>query len=208
MNKRAIILILIVSVLIFGCFNVKQPPQKIDYYTLEYDPPNTQYENPLPHVLNVVTFQVSPVYDADRFLFRDNAFKRNEHFHHRWRTNPGDLITSYLVRDLSQAALFRAVISSEAVPTYSHIITGTVEEFFQQMQNRKSMAVLSVQITLTDHQISDITDSILLQKRYTQHQRLRENTPAGFVEAMSQAMRQLSENIIKDIYASLKVKSL
>jgi ABC-type uncharacterized transport system auxiliary subunit len=203
MKLRGIIIFLIASVLICGCFNVKQSPQKIDYYTLEYTPPLVHYDAPLPHVLKMVSFQVSPVYDADKFLFRDNAFKRNEYFHHRWRTNPGDLITTYLVRDFSQAALFKAVISSEALPTYSHVITGTVEEFFQQKAQQESMAVLSVNITLTDYQVLDISESFLFQKRYKIHVRLRDDTPAGFVDAMSQAVRQLSEEMIMDVYTIL-----
>jgi ABC-type uncharacterized transport system auxiliary subunit len=187
-----------------GCFNVKQPQPKIDYYTLEYDPPVVSESPALPFILKMEPFSTSPVYDSARILYREKAFKRSEYAYHKWRAAPGDLIAALLARDFAATSLFKAVIFSESVPAYSHVLTGKVDEFYQRSENDHWEAVLSISITLSSFMTHDIHDAVLFQKRFTVQEKCRQKTPGSFVEAMSRAMERLSGEIIREVYNSLK----
>jgi cholesterol transport system auxiliary component len=204
MNPRAHAVVIVLLVMLTGCLNIKQPPPKIDYYTLEYDPPIAKAVPTLPFILKMESFWTSPVYDSTRILYRDKEFKRSEYAYHRWRAVPGDLTATFLARDFAAAKLFKAIIQSETVPEYSHLLTGKVEEFYQRSGNNYWEAVLSVNITLSSFMAQDIHDLVLFQKRYTFREKCSQKTPEAFVEAMSRAMKRLSGEMIEDVYARLK----
>jgi cholesterol transport system auxiliary component len=204
MTKIRSVIIIILLVPLAGCLNIKQPSPKIDYYTLEYDPPVSKASPPLPFIIKMETFSTSPVYDSNRILYREREFKRSEYTYHKWRAVPGDLTSTFLARDFTASNLFKAIIHFETVPEYSHLLTGKVEEFYQQSEHDLWAAVMSVTITLSSLTAQDITDGVLFQKRYTLREPCRQKTPEAFVEAMSLAMQRLSGEMIRDVYARLK----
>jgi len=52
------------TLLVSGCLNVSQPGRKIDYYSLEYDPPLKAAERKqVPLTLRIKRFQVAPLYN-------------------------------------------------------------------------------------------------------------------------------------------------
>ena len=204
MNPKIQIAIVVLLVLLTGCFNVKQPQPEIDYYTLEYDPPTASGAPTLPFILKMEPFSTSPVYDSTRILYREKAFKRSEYAYHKWRAAPGDLVATFLARDFAATSLFKAIIFSEAVPDYSHVLTGNVEEFYQRSENDHWEAVLSVNITLSGLMKHDIHDTVLFQKGFTVREECSQKTPESFVEAMSRAMKRLSGEMIQDVNDTLK----
>jgi ABC-type uncharacterized transport system auxiliary subunit len=204
MNLRTHSIIVVLLILLSGCFNIKQPQPEIDYYTLEYDPPAVNGAPTLPFVLKMEPFSTSPVYDSTKILYREKAYKRSEYAYHKWRAAPGDLVTALLARDFGATSLFKAIILSESVPAYSHVLTGKVEEFYQGSESDHWEAVLSVSITLSSFMAPDIHDAVLFQKRFTAREQCSQKSPESFVEAMSSAMKRLSGEIIQDIYERLK----
>lgn len=195
---------LVLLVFFTGCISVKQPPPKIDYYTLEYAPPVVAKAHVLPYVLKLEPFATSPVYDSNKILYKDKAFKRSEYAYHKWRAVPGDLTAAFLARDFVAASLFKAVIFSEIVPRYSHVLTGKVEEFYQESAIDHWEAVLTVNVTLASVLADDAPNAILFQKRFTIREGYRLKTPEGFVEAMSHAMKRLSREVIDEVYQVLR----
>jgi len=204
MNPKTHIVIVVLLVLLTGCFPAKQPQPKIDYYTLEYDPPTAKDAPTLPFILKMEPFSTSLVYDSNRILYREKEFKRSEYAYHKWRAAPGDLIATFLARDFAATSQFKAVILSEAVPAFSHILTGKVDEFYQRSGTDHWEAVLSVNITLSNFMANDTHDIVIFQKRYTYHEKCGQKTPESFVEAMSRSVKKLSGEMIQDVYLSLK----
>ena len=104
MMPKRIVILFFVLILLSGCIDMKNPSPKTDFYTFEYPTPDNRHAISTPYILKIETFGVSPVYDDNRFLYRTEAFKRNEFSHRRWRANPGDLVSDHLTRDFTQAS--------------------------------------------------------------------------------------------------------
>ena len=151
----------------------------------------------------MVKFQTAPLYDVNRIIFKTGAYRRDAYHYHKWRTKPGDLITSFLVRDLQKSSLFKAVFAFDNRLPSSHIITGTVDEIFEEDGEDVWKAILSVSITLMKENEPDINKRVLFQNRYQVKEVCKEKTLHALAEAMSKAMSLISEAIISDIYHAL-----
>jgi len=203
MVSKIIVIALTMLILLSGCIDMKNPAPNIDFYTFEYPPPDNPHAITTPYILKIDPFGVSPVYDDNRFLYRTEAFRRNEFSQHRWRATPGDLVSGHLTRDFTHASFLRAVITSESIPAYTHLLTGTVEEFYQRIENDQWQAVLSVRVLLVDETSGPRDSSILFQHRYSFKEMILDKTPAGFVGSMSRAMQDFSQTLIEDVFDAL-----
>ena len=204
-SKKIIYLIILSALLACGCLNLtQQPNKKISYYTLEYDPPETANLKSLPFVIYIERFNVAPLYDSNRIIYSQKKFKRNAYIYHKWMANPGDLVSYYLTRDIKRSSLFSTAFSSNSSCSSTHIINGTVDEFFEQDDDKVWKAVLSINITLMSKDEPDISKSVLMQKRYSAIEPCSRKNPQALAEAMSKAMANISDRIIKDVYKCLE----
>ena len=206
MTSKLVAGLLAILMLLSGCLSLKQAEQPVEYYTLEYDPPESRENSTLPFIIKFEPFSTSPVYDSNKISYKEQKFKRREYAYHKWQAVPGELVTAFLARDFSRTSLFQAVILSEPVPNYSHLLSGQVEEFYQQSEHSPWEAVLSIHITLSSMMPYDIQNPTLFQKRYACRKRCAQETPESFVEAMSRAMKQVSAEVIQDVYAKLSAR--
>lgn len=182
---------------------LNKPAVRIDYYTLEYASPQITGLTPVPVVLGVQRFQVAPSYNTNKIIFREKSFKRNTYLYHKWRANPGDLVSYFLARDFQQSAIFKAAFTlNKKLPT-SHVLEGTVDEFFEYDSSQSWEAVLTVSITLMKTMEPDISKRVVSQKKYSLRKPCKQKNPRSLAEAMSQAMSEISKMIIKDVYYSL-----
>jgi len=192
------------SILLAGCMNLKQPVNKIDYYTLESAPPKISGLKPLSHVIKLEGFTASPTYNTRRIIYRDRSFKRDSYVYCRWRANPGALVTHILNRDIRHSHLFKAILTSDSRFASSYMLEGTVDEFFEWDMEETWKAVLSLSITLLDENKINAGEKILFQKTYREEAPCKRKNPRALAEAMSRAMSEISEQIIKDVYYCLK----
>ncbi len=189
-----------------GCLNLKESGKKTNYYTLEYESPNIKGLSPLPVTIRIERFKAAPLYDSTQIIFRDKAYKRDAYAYHKWRVNPGDLVTCCLTRDIRQSSLFTAVFDSRSKSVSCRLMEGTVDEFFEDDGKDAWRAVLTLGITLTaKNEAGD--KSVLLQKTYSTKTVCRQKNPRALAEAMSIAMSKISETIITDIYNRLSQKA-
>jgi cholesterol transport system auxiliary component len=202
-HKKITVLLLFFPVLFSACFSLKQPSKKIAFYTLEYDPPQIRGLEPLPVVLGVERFSVAPTYNSNQIIYRDHSFKRDSYSYHRWRNDPGDLVTYFLGRDLQQSGLFKAVLCCDSSLPASHMVEGAVDEFFEWDLENKWNAVFTISITLMAADEPDTSKRILFQKTYAAKKACKHRNPQALAEAMSLAMKDVSREIIKDIHSHL-----
>jgi len=185
-----------------GCTGLKQPHLKVDTYTLDYAPPAVQ-GRPLSFGLLVERFQVSPLYDGERIVFREERFTRGSYDYHRWRTNPGDLIPYFLARDLRASGLFHAVHAMDSRVPADYAIAGCVEEIVEIDGPEHWEALLAVTITLVKSGEPDPSRQVLMQKQYRSTKTCAAKHPKAVVEALSQAMAELSAQVIADVHSRL-----
>lgn len=192
---------------LIGCGGMRQPAHPIDHYTLEYQLSGTNNPVSLPVVLQVQKFQISPEYNTNSIIYREDPLKRNHYAYHKWRANPSDLVTYFITRDLNQSSLFAAVVTpkSRLIPT--HVLEGTVNDFYEKDLEDTWQAILTVHITLLSNSESDSIQRIELQKTYSGTELCAMKNPQALAEAMSRNMAAISEQIIDDIYTRLSKES-
>ena len=203
-NKTIGVLLCILPLMFVACVNIKQPRSKIEFYTLEYDPPTLGTLKPLASVIKVERFSVAPIVNTNRIIYRDNSFKRSSYQYHRWRANPGDLVSYFLGRDIKKSGLFKAVLPYDSRLPCSYILEGSVDEFLEWDMEEQWQALLSVTITLMADREPDVSKRILFQKSYRSIKPCKQRHPRALTKAMSQAMKEVSGQSIKDIYTCLK----
>jgi ABC-type uncharacterized transport system auxiliary subunit len=196
---------LIFLVLLFccACSSLKQPGQKIDYYTLEYEPPQVQGITALPFVLRIERFSVSPMYNTHQIIYRDRSFKREAYPYEKWRAGPGDLVTYYLSRDFKHLGLFKAVAPYESRVEPSLIMEGSVDEFFEWDSEEGWKAVLTVSTVLLAHPEPDLSKRIIFQKTFHAVKPCKKRNLTSLSEAMSEAMAEVSAQVIRTTYQHL-----
>ena len=203
MIRRILVVLCLMPTFLGGCINMTPPAPETDFYTFEYPPPDIPHTITTPYILKIETFQVSPVYDDNRFLYRTEAFKLGALSHHRWRAYPGELLTDHLIRDFTHASFLHAVVTDGSIPAFTHLLTGTVEAFYERIEMNQRLAVLSVSVLLIDETSGAVDGSILFQHRYSFQEAFSEKTPAGFASAMSRAMQNFSKTLMEDVFVNL-----
>jgi cholesterol transport system auxiliary component len=203
--RKVIVVFLFFYLFFCACVGLKQPVKKIEYYTLEYDPPRKVYIlEPFPLVIKIELFSAAPAYNTNRIVYQDRAFKTNTYTYHQWRDNPGDIVTHFLYRDLKQSGLFKTVCLPDNGAPFSHMLEGSVDEFFQWDAEENLRAVLFISINLLEKNEKDEHKKILFQGTYSTSKPCRERNPDAVAEAMSEAMKEVSGKIIEDLYHFLK----
>ena len=202
-GTKAIILVTLSVVLGGGCVNIKRSNPHTNYYILEYDPPKFAGLAPVSDIIRIDRFQTVPIYNSKKIIYREKPYERNTYHYHKWQSNPGDLIAYFLARDFKAASLFKAVVTEDSSSSFSHVIEGTVEDFFESDKEKFWEAVLSVNITLLGETDAGVGQITLLQKTYRAQQACRQKNPTALVEAMSGAMAEISQQIISDVYKAI-----
>jgi len=207
-NKIYLLFLIFLSlpILFAACVSLKQPVNKIEYYTLEYPPPQMKTLHPLSYVIRMDRFTVAPPYNTSQIIYRDQSFKRNAYVYYRWQTNPGATVTTLLKRDIKNSGLFKAVLNSGSRFSSPYMIEGTVDEFFEWDTQNAWKAILTVSIILTEKNENDIKNRILYQKTYRKAEICQQKKPRAVAEAMSQALSKISEEMIIDVYDCLKTR--
>lgn len=196
-------LILCACLTLSACFNMAQPPPRIDHYTLEYPPPQVTAGNPVGGSIRLARFRVVPQYNAMRFLYRSSEFQRRSDEYHRWRSQPGDMVTFFLARDFRQSGLFGGIFVDDTRADTACRIEGIVEEIYEDDAGQDRAAVLTITVTLLRTDTTDISQQLLLQKTYSTRELFSDHSPAAMVAAMSRAMSRVSAGIIEDVYGKL-----
>ncbi len=201
---KIFIIIFLAGIMPCGCLTMKTPQPRIDYYILEYESPDINLPEKLPCILRMERFQVTPLYNSTNIIYSENKFIRNAYNYHKWRSNPGDMVTSFLIRDFQAAGLCNAIFMQGIPSSYSHVLQGVVDEFYEKDEKNSRQAILTVDITLINKNEPDISKSILMQKRYHASETCSKKSPLALADAMSRAMSKISNLIIQDIYKHLE----
>ena len=203
-STTAVFLTVIATLMMVGgCTNIKHAPLEIHYYTIEYDPPQAVNAPPLPYIVKIEQFQVSPLYDSNRIFIKNEDFTRDEFIYHKWSAHPGELVSFFLARDFSETRRFQASLYYESSLPYTHLITGVVEDYFLQAGGANE-AVLSIAINLVDNTRRGQGNSILMQNKYRLNVATHKGDPPGLAKAMSTAVQQISAQILNDVYSVLE----
>lgn len=197
--------LLIVSLfLIAGCAGSGKPQYEVENYLLNYAAPSFDKLDKLNASVKFNRFSIAAAYNSPGMIFRNDPYSLDSFNYSRWAVNPADMIADNLLRDMRSSGLFGAVFSRYETDEGQFVLSGNVEEFFLRVDKKNKTAVVSIAISLWDEREKEIGERMMFQKEYVREELLQESSPRGYCEAASQAMRIISEQITKDIYARIK----
>ncbi|MGD8369633.1 MAG: ABC-type transport auxiliary lipoprotein family protein [Desulfobacterales bacterium] len=201
--KRFVGLLFVVAA-VFSCVGTKGPPLESDVYSLEYPGPETAAAvESLPVVIRVDAFDAPIFLGTDRMAYREKPYVVDTYRYHRWQAPPAQLVAWHLERDLRSVGFCKAVIGSDSLLQATHVLEGTVDEFFENDAQTGWEAVLSVSLTLSANRTASSGRRILMQRRYSARHPCRYRNPLSLAEAMSLAMADVSARALTDIYEQL-----
>jgi ABC-type uncharacterized transport system auxiliary subunit len=202
--KFIVLCLLVVSAA--GCFSRQKPAYMIDQYTLDYPAPVLAGLKALNEPIKVERFSVSQSYNSQAMVYRTQPFKLAVYNYSRWRVNPGDMTTDYLLRDLRKVDVFKAVYSYRGTERSRFVVEGGVEEFLESADRGGFAAILSLTVSLLDMQGKEVYERLLFQRDYEFRESIRERSPEEFARGMSVNMSRFSEQLAKDIYQAVTAR--
>jgi ABC-type uncharacterized transport system auxiliary subunit len=200
--KRFGIIVIIIG--LTGCLGWTGSATPSRQYILEYPPPRAVRGAGIAEMLKVGHFSTARLLAGPAMLTRTGAFRLDAYHEHRWRVAPAEMVTDLLRRDLRHAGIFRAILSSRDAEETRFILEGGVEEFFEVEEGGGRKALLVTTLTLLDLSRQEVSERVVFQKTYRSEALFTAEGAAGFAEAMSRAMAQLSTQVITDIDSALK----
>ena len=204
-SQLPFVVILIMSVsLSSGCIQRNAPSSIIDRYTFEYPSPEFTGIAHTVQTIKIERFSVAKAYNSQSMVFRPEPYQLDTYASNRWMTNPGDMVSDYLLRDLRNSGLFKAALSYRDLEDTRYVLNGSVDEFLEVDNEGKRTAVITLSITLLDFSRAGSEDRLLFQKKYQATEPFTERTPTGLANAMSTGMGKLSAMIIHDILQTVQ----
>lgn len=182
-------------------------PPLIRQYVIEYAPPTTPALAKIDQALEIKEFAVAKTFNTTAMVYRPNLLERATYHYSSWRVNPGYMVTDYLARDFRETGLFKAVFSRGSTGSGRFVVDGGVEEIQELDDPDGWKAALAVLVTLLDTSRVETPEMVIFQKKYRAVTPMLAKTPQGLAEAMSRAMQQLSQEIIKDVYQAAKARA-
>jgi ABC-type uncharacterized transport system auxiliary subunit len=184
-----------------------KPPMLVNQFILEYPAPVVGGKAKLPAALKVDLFSVAQAFNANAMVYQPRPFQSQVYNYSRWRANPGYLVTDFLLRDLRESGLFKAVFGPDSSGKHRFKLEGGVAEFQEVDAEGGWQASLALTVTLLDTQQEELPQRVVFQKNYRALAPLPEKTPQGLAQGMSRAMEQVSAQIINDTYEAARPRT-
>ena len=197
-------LLLLSMVLMTSCSLGGKPSYKVNQHTLEYPSPFQKELTSINELIKVEQFSVAQTFNTSAMIYKEGPNLRNVDPYHRWRTKPGEMAAEYLVRDLRNSGLFRAVISCDDSEETRFLLEGQVDEFLEASEKDGRKAVLSLNVTFLDLTKRVTAEKVIFQRDYKVVEPYTEKTPAALAQGMSRAMEKISRQIILDLQDAVK----
>ena len=201
--RMAVLPLLAICLLFSGCFGLGKKSPMIERYTLEYPSPTFENLTRLDQTIKVERFSVAKAFNTESMVFRPDAFKLDTYASHRWMVNPGDMTSDYLLRDLRNSGLFRAVFSYRDYDDARFVLEGGLEEFMEVDEGKGRSAVLTLTVNLLDLSRTGTPSRLIFQKKYRSVEPIPDADPAGLARAMSTGAGKVSAQVIKDVYGAV-----
>jgi ABC-type uncharacterized transport system auxiliary subunit len=202
--KTALIMVLMLAV--SGCGALRGRTQVLWKYTLDYPSPAVQGLTPVNAALQVKLFTVVQNYNSTAMVYQPAPFKLQQYQNSKWRVNPGDMVTDYLLRDLRSQKLFKAVFSYRESSEARFALEGEIEQFAEVDEKDGRKAMLSVYVTLLDSSQQDASKMVVCQKNYWVAEPYAGKGPAAFAQGMSRAMEKFSRELAQDLQRGISAR--
>jgi ABC-type uncharacterized transport system auxiliary subunit len=203
--KRGVLFLLMITFFIFqGCIGSSKPKPLVENYLLDYPAPVWEKQESLAQTIRFNRFNIATAYNTQNMVFREAGYGFDAFNYNRWAVNPADMIADNLLRDLRASGCFLAVFSRYETDEGRFILQGGIEEFFLRLDKNDKWAIISLDIILIDSRERNPSKRIVLQRKYYRSEPLKDPSPRGYCQAMSEALQYISRQITTDVQSAVK----
>lgn len=183
-----------------SCISLTRPYKEIFSYQIVYDPPEVK-GLPFPNVVvRIVAFSVAPSFDKQKIVYSTGANQLSVYEYHTWVTNPGEMLSDLLIRDLIASGNYQAVVDLKSSINPHYEVEGVLERIYEKTEGDIWWASLRLRALIFYY---DKGKHVLLQRVYEKESKIVEHMPAGIVEAMGEAAKATSLSLQQDINAAI-----
>lgn len=187
------------AVLLWSC-GCGGSPAQTHRYLLEYPSPVVATGGPLDAALAIEPFEVNQAFNSTAMIYRPSPNVSNTYRYHRWRVDPGSMVTDFLLRDFRHARLFKAILPKDSAGDSRFRLEGGVEEIQEIDAPEGWQAALTLTVTLLDLKGPEVSQRVVFQKTFRALEPMPEKTPRGLAQAAGTAMQRLSQEIMSEVY--------
>lgn len=201
--RSIVFLILVFGIVstIYGCFGKTKPPYIVDQYTLDYQSSGNDIAvKPFDELIRVERFSVAPAFNSTSMVIKSGQYRYDTYDYCRWRINPGEMATGFILRDITGAGIFKGTYSYYDADLSRYVLDGHIDEFGETPDGQ---AAIGIRVTFMDTNQKNPVEQIMFQKHYSQKSNMEDHSPDALARALSDAMKKISGAVIADIYAAL-----
>ena len=207
-GRSTIRLLALLAALLVACLGgCGKPPVLVNQYILEYPAPVVGGKAKIQAEVKVELFSVAQTFNTNAMVYQPQPYQSQSYNYSRWRANPGNMVTDYLLRDLRESGLFKAAFGPDSSGKHRFKLEGGVAEFQELDASNGWQASLALTVTLLDTEREELPQRVIFQKNYRVLEPLPEKTPQGLAQGMSRAMEQVSARIINDTYEAARTRT-
>jgi ABC-type uncharacterized transport system auxiliary subunit len=194
--------VLVLSIFLCGisCVSLTRPYKEIFNYQIVYDPPEAQglpYKNV---VVRVTPFNIAPSFDKQKIVYSTGTNRLAVYEYHTWITNPGDMLSDLLIRDMIASGFYEAVVGlkSSIVPQYE--LEGVIEQIYEKTTGDEWWSVLRLRALFFAY---DNGKHVLFQRVYRKEVQTVGHELEDIVAAMGDAAKAISAELQLDANAAI-----
>ncbi|RJO66044.1 MAG: hypothetical protein C4523_14105 [Myxococcales bacterium] len=196
----AAVIVLATLLYAISCISLTRPYKEIFNYQIAYDPPETKglpYKNV---VVRVAAFSVAPPFDKQKIMYSTGPNLLAVYEYHTWVTNPGDMLSDLLIRDMIVSDFYEAVVDprSSMVPQYE--LEGVIEQIYEKTDGEIWWSVLKLRGLFFAY---DGGKHVLFQRVYLKEVQTAGRELTDIVAAMGEAAQAISVELQPDVNAAV-----
>jgi cholesterol transport system auxiliary component len=187
--------LILIALAAAGCLNLNKSYPEKRSFVLDVGTPQQETPSNSAIVLKINKFRVSPLFAGRAMVYRVADLQYESDFYDEWFIAPGALVTQQFQNWLSRSAGFQFVLSGTNHIEPTHLLEGTVTEFYGDFRG-SPRAVLGIELQLLDGLNER---QLLLRRTYHQDVPLTDRSSDALARGLTEALRTVLVAVTKDI---------
>lgn len=189
-KKSALVILLIVSLSLAGCFApITLPPKKL--YTLNPSGIKIKTYRATNNTLLILPTQASDDIDNKKMAYVQKRYQLSYFSEHGWAAEPASLINTLIANALRQTKFFKAVVITPFIGTTNLKLATSLSVLQQNFTVNPSQE----QFQLSAQLINANTGKVIAEKTFNYSIKTQYNNPYGGVIAANQAVKMMLQSL-------------
>jgi ABC-type uncharacterized transport system auxiliary subunit len=191
------------ALLLAGCGALSPAPARVRTFAIEYAAPPAADAPPPTATLRVLRFAAMVPYDRQGFVYRDGPYDIGVDDYNRWLSNPSDMVTALLARDLAASKAYQAVLVTPSALPADFELSGQIEAL-EERADGGCTAALRLRVLLVRVPPKGGPRRVVLQDVFAAEEPCKPGDPAAFSAAISTAMQRVSQQVQAAVLAAVE----